>query len=453
MIRPIKDCLYLSVFISIGYILLLQMGGTNSLKVSYNITSASHNISQLYWKTTNNESVFHENRSVMAHPVSNKIDFYIDKNTNKITIVPIIEESEFSINNLRIYPPESILPIPLVSTKSLNLADAIDIQNISDSENLQFDYKSNTANPIFTFNISRTELLARSLIVNLAIIFLLLLLGRLVSNRTAYKDENRLVKHNHFAWIFILIPALFLLSIITSKFQTPFTNPAFISTFVVTTFLSYLIIALVTKKVINIWSIIGLAVTVYILLPDLSYKLKYIDKKAYTNIYTPVYHWRYPSSSTDNFNNSGAVFITDIIEIEKMISPGSSFISDPVSSYYLLSFLPIYTAVGKPHHGGSTDEFKYPFVNAAFLKHLCEPNGLYNGRSTENYFREKNQLHQAKKWPSIRYIILNKDRKNKAMHRQCLTPYNNAAIKHIETFSNKIYEGSYLDVYEIRTGS
>ncbi len=439
-----------ALVITIFYALITKLDDLGNISITYEVKTENRNLTQLHWRIAGTQTVKHLNKSIQAFPAANTVTFTIDAATDKITIVPVTNQDAFSLSNIKIYRPGLFIDIPLLSTQPLELSSTTEVQNVEQISSDRFPFKSQTINPIFTFNIDARFVYIKYVTINFLTLLLLLYWGRLVYSRLL-NSKSTPTAHTLTPdiFIFILVPCLYLFSKLSIEFNNPLASLQVISWFTLIVYLGYLCVVALKKSKINVFPVIILALLIFILLPDVSYKLSFIDHKPNSNKYTPIYHWRLSNSMDQTLTQSGHLYKEDMKEIERLVNPSDSFISDEATSYYALSFLPLYPTTAKPHHGGSGKDYSSPFVSYEFLKYLCGPDELYNDTDIVEFIGKKSALHKQRNWPDLKYVLLNKDTQNRFVRWQCLTANNPNTVRKVQAIGKLIYQGEYIDLYEI----
>ncbi len=449
----LKACIA-AFMVTVIHLIIIKNDFDSNTQVTYLVKSQHASTTQLYWKTHKSEVVLHENLKIKPFPDSSPVSFKIDNSSNKITIVPILVKGKFSIDDIYIQRSGLMINLPFLSKEKLLLSEAIEIKNIQKTSVEQFQYESQTQTPIVTFKINTLLSDVKFFVVNFFISCLILVAGSSIYANAINKKHNRastaIIPH---AIIFLLLPLLFLFSKLSFKFNNPFSNIEFITMFTISSYCLYILATYIKKRQLNTIATLIFAFLIYVITPDLGYKLGFTTIKPYIVNYTPIYHWRLDNSIDTYITQSGYAYRQDIKEIMSVIEPDNSFISDQTTSYYVLAFLPLFSAVAKAHHGGLGKDENSPFVSSEFQKYLCGTDELYKDKSLKTYFSEKQKLHRSRGWPEIKYILLNKDLKNRYVNLRCLTANNQNTQSKVNSIGNLIYQGNHLDLYEIDLNS
>ena len=435
--------------ISIFLLVLVKHDSLGNIIISYEIVTENNNSSQLYWKEQTN-TVKHLTHSISPYPKVNSVATHIDVDTYKITIVPITNKDKFNLKNIQIYRPGLFIDLPLISKQKINLLETQENKNIRSINDEIFDFKSLSVNPLFTYLIDKKNIYPIYFILNFLALFLLFHISFSVINRFAMNnphEQNHKIHPDSF--LIVLLICIYFSTKLSFGFNNPFASIKFICLFSLVCYLCYLFASVIKKENLFITPVIVTAIVLFLLIPDITYKFGIINNKLYSNRYTPVYHWRLPNSAKNNLVQSGHLYRHDMVKIKDLVTPGTSFISDPVTSYYALSFLPIYSSVAKSHHGGSRKERNSPFFSNEFQKHLCSNSKLFNNQTMKEYILEKIRLREQKKWPKLKYILLNKDTTNRFVRWECMSANNFNTVSKVKEISKLIFEGEHINLYQI----
>ncbi len=182
---------------------------------------------------------------------------------------------------------------------------------------------------------------------------------------------------------------------------------------------------------------------------DVLFRLGVIERATFSRAETPSYHWRIDRSPADNYQNSSLRYYDDFDKLANILPADSLVLADRVTGYYLTAALPVFSANPSPHHRIATMRAELTNVSDEFVEALCGREEGLGGQTPREYLERKRRYHRKYGWPELRYVVVNKDDVNRNVRLHCLSRHGDVVARQIAGFSRKIFEGEFLDVYEI----
>ena len=194
-------------------------------------------------------------------------------------------------------------------------------------------------------------------------------------------------------------------------------------------------------------SILVIIVCVFVVIHDsyFHFERSRIERKRQNS--SALRHWSIHYTPKYFFQDSSLRYVFDLEKIKHLVEPGKALMSDRATSYYAAAALPLYVRNVHKHHGLDN----IPGVKQFLYKgHLCYKKDPYHKKQTKRYL--KRDLYQARKnnWPILQYILINKDKQNINLRRDCLAVKSEEIIESISAIADMIYEGQYLNLYQLR---
>ena len=153
------------------------------------------------------------------------------------------------------------------------------------------------------------------------------------------------------------------------------------------------------------------------------------------NHYSAQRNWNINYGQHFVFDDSSMRYHTDLTRIGDLIEPGSTLISDIATSYYTAAELPVYVPNVHLHHGRRSDRFWDTFLRQRLLCYLGE-------KTVDDRLRSFLRKRVEKL-----YIIVNRDRVNSNLKRDCLASKSDLLLRELPRFSEPLWQGEYLNLY------
>ncbi|MBM9602695.1 hypothetical protein [Desulfopila inferna] len=163
--------------------------------------------------------------------------------------------------------------------------------------------------------------------------------------------------------------------------------------------------------------------------------------------FSAVRHWSIHFGPQYVYYNSSLRYESDFKHIRKHVEPKSALLSDLATSYYAAAALPVYIRNTHRHHGLKRFAGLQGFLQKG---HLCYLNDPYHSMKLLAYLEQDALLARKNGWPALKYIIINKDKKNKVLYRDCIATNSRNIIENISSIASIIYEGKYLNLYALK---
>lgn len=165
---------------------------------------------------------------------------------------------------------------------------------------------------------------------------------------------------------------------------------------------------------------------------------------------SPQRHWNIWYNQSYVFYDSPLRYQTDLARIEEIIEPGYSVWSDLATSYYAAATLPVHVRNIHQHHGLRRLKWVLKFIEG---QHFCYLADRSHRQATLDFFNRDSLLSLKNGWPELRYIILNKDKKNSLLRNDCMAVLSSRLEVSLPDISQLLYEGEYLNVYQLNSFS
>ncbi len=157
-------------------------------------------------------------------------------------------------------------------------------------------------------------------------------------------------------------------------------------------------------------------------------------------------HWNIGYTPSYVYYNSPIRYQSDLLSIKKIIEPGYALLSDRATSYYAAATLPVYVRNIHRHHGLEVFNGLVTFLQKGNLCYMEDP---FHKKAALKYLQQDARLSKKNDWPALRYVLLNKDKKNSMLRQDCIA----VKSKHLESsllrISQLLYEGDYLNLYQL----
>ena len=157
-------------------------------------------------------------------------------------------------------------------------------------------------------------------------------------------------------------------------------------------------------------------------------------------------HWNIWYNQSYVYYDSPLRYQDDLVKIGGIIDPGYSLWSDLATSYYAAATLPVYVRNIHYHQGLKKMKWVSKFLKG---QHFCYLNDTFHLQATVDFFRKDSLLSQKYGWPEIRYILLNKDKKNSLLRQDCMAVLSSRLEVGVLNLGQLLYEGDYLNLYQL----
>jgi hypothetical protein len=421
----------------------------SKVSVCYSIVSNDDVETKVYW---NHGDGFREEKSkgsfVLNRQQSRLCLQHEDMvGLSQIRLDPVDESTEFTVDDIQVKRQDLLFPWREIYVVSL---DARDAEAVKDIDSLaaggEFGYRSASVDPSWIWSLSTTPVSGkRAFFLNLVTLLglsALLLIIALVTSRRGPRLSGSLVLNLTLGLLFYI---LFLLLSWSGKnfiYLLPYANLAIYYCFAL---LGVCLAGMHAGK-LSTRGPVALAVISFVLLVaglDFSYRLNLVDRPIYSVYSHDQYHWRANRNLADNLIHSSIRYYDDFSALAEIVSPGSHFLSDVATSYYVSAALPLFPVNVHPHH------FRYNAVYDDFVERVCSHDNEVNIRRS---IRKASDYLKARNNTVARYMILNSDRLNSNVRRSCLNRNYDEIRNWMDQQYPLVYEGEFLAVFEIEPG-
>lgn len=159
-----------------------------------------------------------------------------------------------------------------------------------------------------------------------------------------------------------------------------------------------------------------------------------------------VRHWGLRDMSTYILRDSSMKYETDFARLRKIVQPGHALLADRATSYYAAAYLPVYIRNVQYHHGIQ----QVPGLKELLQRgHLCYMADPYHLSRATLFLQDQKDWAIVNKVSYIKYILLNRDKENMNVLKDCLAVKSSFLATHLLQIASLRYQGEYLDLYEL----
>lgn len=155
-------------------------------------------------------------------------------------------------------------------------------------------------------------------------------------------------------------------------------------------------------------------------------------------------HWSLFYHQTYTYDDSSFKYEQDIHNIEGLIEPNNTLLTDKASSYYLAAQLPVFVKNVHAHHIRNPD-----WMNMLKGSHLCYIDFQEFYSEAESFILNQTQIADLNGTPMIKYWVINNDSRNLNLRYDCLATRSGEIKKGLQDLGRLIYEGEYFLLYEL----
>ncbi len=163
---------------------------------------------------------------------------------------------------------------------------------------------------------------------------------------------------------------------------------------------------------------------------------------------SPQRNWNIWYNQKYVYSDSPIRYQNDLARIKDVMIPGYSVWSDLATSYYAAATLPVYVRNIHRHHQLTRFKGVMKFLAGGNVCYLEDASHL---EAAVQFFKKDSVLSKKRGWPEIRYILLNKDKQNFLLRRECMAVRSRHLELNLLNISHLLYEGQYLNLYELST--
>ncbi len=164
--------------------------------------------------------------------------------------------------------------------------------------------------------------------------------------------------------------------------------------------------------------------------------------------WSAVRHWSIYYSPKYVTIDSPFRYDNDIEKIRELIEPGFALLSDLATSYYAAATLPVYVRNIHRHHGLDSIAGLEGFLQRGHLCYLKDP---YHIKRLSEYLQKDAFASKRNNWPVLKYILINKDKENSQLRRDCIAVHSKDIIDNLSNIAQLVYEGDYLVLFRLKT--
>lgn len=146
------------------------------------------------------------------------------------------------------------------------------------------------------------------------------------------------------------------------------------------------------------------------------------------------------------FNNSPLRYEDDFKAIARMIKPGTVALSDLATSYYMASYLPIYSRNVHRHHGVNKSRAWSSILDSRRACYIDVDENLAAFQAFRILERKESKMSSV---PHLEYVLINKDVSNDRLREDCLWGSRHQVMEGLNKIAKKIFNGKYLVLYEL----
>ncbi len=160
--------------------------------------------------------------------------------------------------------------------------------------------------------------------------------------------------------------------------------------------------------------------------------------------YSAQKHWHIKYSYHYVYYDSPIRYENDFEKISDIIEPGYAVLSDLATSYYAAARLPVYIRNNHRHHVMDN-------VTREFLKRksLCRLGNPHYRKDVLKYLQRDVELSKTQNWPILRYFLLNKDKTNSVLKRDCISQRSHYLQTTLPSIGKLLFEGKYINLYQL----
>ncbi len=410
------------------------------ISVCFEVTTSTDAVARLYWDLGDG---FKEARMRAHHTVAHRgaVLCFADpgmRHVKRLRIDPLERAGRFRLEALRIEPLDEVVPWYRVRRAStIHTAESRNqISEIRDGgwgDALGDD-------PYLVWSIAPRRITGVNLAaVNALILYVILLVGLYLAAR----DRQAVQGAARAAVALALYPAFASLAVLAAHYVdlARYSRYAIFVTVVL-----YLLLAGLAANDRRFAraapALTPVLLILFVMAFDVAYRFGLTQKPLFTVFSNDAYHWRVTRTAKDNVRNSSLRYYRDLDAIRDIVEPGSLFLSDVATSYYVTAALPLYAANTHAHHSRWYARYR------RILRIMCGEEKDVPQSRFEQALKEQEAESVAKRRLVLRYMIVNKDTVNKNVRGHCITRNHTKVAELLGLIAVRIYAGEFLDVYE-----
>lgn len=357
----------------------------------------------------------------------------------EIRIDPLLRPVKFSIKQAQMQYQDCLVPLKWICVLDLEPENAVFSQQVERlAPDAEYRFASTGVDPFFIWNVPvvmQSRLPAYVLNIGLlGILFGAIWALIRYTRRTSGAPGRRGVLLT--LWSLALYPVFALYSWLAGNYLQV--------SGVVYLFLYINLLVFIFLIIVGFWfpkvakmvpGMTGIAVVMGIIMPDIMFHFGLIQQWPFGPKEPREYHWQLNRGFQDNLLHSSLKYSDEIKELGRKLPPGAVFLSDSATSYYIVAQLNAFTRNPMYHH-----RIGDLFFEKESLRKFCSLVEEEGGRV------ELLALLQSK---GVKYVILNRDSKNRNVVFSCISGNYKRVRENIKTFTKQIYAGRYLLVFEV----
>ena len=156
-------------------------------------------------------------------------------------------------------------------------------------------------------------------------------------------------------------------------------------------------------------------------------------------------NWSLFFSREHVYYNSSIRYQQDFAEIASLITPNHSVLSDLATSYYAAAALPVYAVNIHSHQGRLQRRAWHQILSS---RGACRLPETAEFRDFEQFITAQEGF-SGRPHLQVRYVLLNKDERNRAVAGDCLARNHQQVAMNLDSIATRIYSGQFLDLYEL----
>ena len=415
--------------------------------VCYEISARNNAATKIYWSI---DKRFFESQSVSRYIKAGGIQKVCLahrelRNINTIRIDPVDQETEFSISKIYIERLDMLFPWRQLQRMELSIDSVSEIHDANAlGDQRRGRYSALSVDPYFTFELNHDQARIRNITaLNFVSFSLLLVCGFiLLGVSTRARLVPLLEESAQGLALFLLYPVYCLAAWSVENYADLFRFSHIVIYLCVVMLLLYSYgrgVDRLTRHARIYLPVITIVLLVVCL--DMSVRIGLVDKSFFSKPIHDPYHWNISRSIEDNLDNSSVRYDRDFRRLRTILAPGSRFLADVPTSYFVTAALDMYPVVAHRHHKD------WVHVYLTTINHLCRSRDPMGFR---RHLRVKSEQVKTYGLPLPRYMIIVHDPKNRQLRNSCLGRQFETVKKTLKDALPLVFEGEYAMAFELR---
>lgn len=415
--------------------------------VCYEVGAGKEAATKIYWST--------DERFYERHSASRQIKTGGDqkvclahrelRNINTLRIDPIDQETEFSISKIFMERLDLLFPWRQLQRMELSIDSVSEIHDATAfGDHGRGKYTALSVDPYFTFELNRDQARIRNIAaLNLISVSVFFLCGFiLLSVSTRPRLVLLLDESAQGLVVFFLYPVYCLAAWSVENYADLFRFSHIVIYLCVVLLLLYSYgraVDRLTRQARVYLPVITIVLLVVCL--DLTVRIGLVDKSLFSKPIHAPYHWNISRSIEDNLDNSSVRYDRDFRRLRTILAPGSRFLADLPTSYFVTAALDMYPVVAHRHHKD------WVHIYLTTINHLCRSQDPMGFRRHLQVKAEQVKTHEL---PLPRYMIIVHDPNNRHLRNSCLSREFESVKKTLKDALPLIFEGEHVMAFELR---